>query len=84
MNLCVYLHSTGDYKPNLLTITIRYMTEQKQAFEKRELRALVRELWKPFAATIPEIGNQENAFNDAIPYLYKILNENNDSFWELQ
>ena len=61
------------------------MTEQKQAFEKRELRALFRELLKPFAATIPEIGNQENAFNDAIPYLYKILlNENNDSFWELQ
>lgn len=35
------------------------MTEQKQAFEKRELRALFRELLKPFAAMIPEIGNQE-------------------------
>lgn len=60
------------------------MTEQKQAFEKRELKALFRELLKPFAATIPEIGNQENAFNDAIPYLHRIFREKNDSSWELQ
>ena len=60
------------------------MTEQKQAFEKRELRALFRELLKPFEATIPEIGNQENAFNEAIPCIHRFFRENNDSFWELE
>lgn len=84
MKLCVYLHSTGHYIPNLLTITNSNMTETKEAFEKRELKALFREILKQFAATIPEIGNQENAFNDAIPYLHRIFSENNDNFWELQ
>lgn len=60
------------------------MTEQKQAFEKRELKALFRELLKPFAATIPEIGNQENAFNDAIPYLHRIFSGNDNYDWKLQ
>ena len=62
--MCIFAFH-GSLRTNLLTITNRYMTEQKQAFEKRELRALLRELLKPFVATIPEIGNQENAFNDA-------------------
>ena len=60
------------------------MTEQKQAFEKRELRALFRELLKPYATTIPEIGNQENAFNDAIPYLHRIFSGNDNYDWKLQ
>ena len=60
------------------------MTEQKQVFDKRELKALFRELLKPFAATIPEIGNQENAFNDAIPYLHRIFIGNNDYDWNIK
>ena len=60
------------------------MTEQKQVFDKRELKALFRELLKPFAATIPEIGNQENAFNDAIPYLHRIFIGNNDYDWKIK
>ena len=60
------------------------MTEQKQAFDKRELKALFRELLKPYATTIPEIGNQENAFNDAIPYLHRIFIGNNDYDWNIK
>lgn len=60
------------------------MTEQKQAFDKRELKSLFRELLKPYATTIPEIGNQDNAFNDAIPYLHRIFSGDDDCDWELQ
>ena len=60
------------------------MTEQKQAFDKRELKALFRELLKPYAMTIPEIGNQDNAFNDAIPYLHRIFSGNDNYDWKLQ
>ena len=60
------------------------MTEQKQAFDKRELKALFRELLKPYATTIPEIGNQDNAFNDAIPYLHRIFSGNDNYDWKLQ
>lgn len=60
------------------------MTEQKQVFDKRELKALFRELLKPYATTIPEIGNQDNAFNDAIPYLHRIFIGNNDYDWNIK
>ena len=60
------------------------MTEQKQVFDKRELKALFRELLKPYATTIPEIGNQDNAFNDAIPYLHRIFSGNDNYDWKLQ
>ena len=60
------------------------MTEQKQAFDKRELKSLFRELLKPYATMIPEIGNQDNAFNDAIPYLHRIFSGNDGCDWELQ
>lgn len=60
------------------------MTEQKQAFDKRELKSLFRELLKPYATTIPEIGNQDNAFNDAIPYLHRIFSGNDNYDWKLQ
>ena len=39
---------------------------------------------KPFAATIPEIGNQENAFNDAIPYLHRIFSGNDNYDWKIK
>ncbi|MGM9699201.1 MAG: hypothetical protein ACI3Y0_11255 [Prevotella sp.] len=60
------------------------MTEQKQAFDKLELKALFRELLKPYATMIPEIGNQENAFNDAIPYLHRIFIGNTNYDWNLK
>lgn len=60
------------------------MTEQKQAFDKRELKALFRELLKPYSTSIPEIGNQDNAFNDAIPYLHRIFIGNANYDWNLQ
>ena len=60
------------------------MTEQKQAFDKRELIALFRELLKPYATTIPEIGNQDNAFNDAIPYLHRIFSGNDNYDWKIK
>lgn len=60
------------------------MIEQKQAFDKRELKALFRELLKPFAATIPEIGNQENAFTDTIPYLHRIFSGNDNYDWKIK
>lgn len=60
------------------------MTEQKQAFDKLELKALFRELLKPYATTIPEIGNQYNAFNDAIPCIHRIFFGNISYDWSLK